>query len=265
MHAQPADAPASLPAHTTFTRAGMLRGVRDCGALTVFMIPFSLAYGVAARDGGMSIAEGMFASAFVFAAASQFAALEIWGAQVSILQLFLIVFAVNARFILMGAALYEWLRPLPWYKRAWSVFFMTDANWAVSLAAREKGEHDFGHLVGGGIAFYLVWQVGSTAGLVFGPLIPDPRAVALDVVVLAFFAALLAGTWKGPRRNLAPWIAAAGVSLAVYYTLSTSWHVVAGGLAGGLVGAFQPGADAPADGARPQPAAGARTMDADHA
>jgi predicted branched-subunit amino acid permease len=41
-------------------------------------------------------------SAFVFAGAAQFAALELWGAQVSIITLVVTVFAINARHLFDG-------------------------------------------------------------------------------------------------------------------------------------------------------------------
>ena len=56
--------------------------------------------------------------------------------------------------------------------------------------------------------------------------------------MIAFFATLLTGAWKG-NATLRPWIAAAIVSLAAYHLVGSTWHVISGALAGGLVGAFQ--------------------------
>ncbi len=229
------------------TVRGCWRGVRDNALLILFMVPFGTAFGVAARTQGLPDGEIIALSAIVFAAASQFAVLEIWGPSVPLLALVVLAIAVNARFVLMGAALYEWMRPLPWSTRAASMFFLTDANFATGMAARQAGERDFGVLLGAGLAIYLLFVGGTVLGVVFGALIPDPRALALDVVMLAFFAALLAGAWRG-RSTFLPWGVAAGVALGVEAVFGPTWQVVAGALAGGIAGAFQPGATETASG-----------------
>ncbi len=177
-------------------------------------------------------------SASVFAAASQFAVLEIWGTTIPLIPLILIALAVNARHILMGASLYPWLSDLPWSKRLASMLVLSDANFASGLSDYQAGERDVGVLIGGGLALWLAWVLGTTGGLLFGEQIGDPRAFALDVVMIAFFAALLAGSWNG-KAALLPWFAAAIVSLAAYWWAPANWHVVAGALAGGIVGGLR--------------------------
>ncbi|MFD2436397.1 AzlC family ABC transporter permease [Modicisalibacter luteus] len=93
--------------------AGTLDGMRRMAPLCLFVIAFGLAFGVAAVQRGLSELEALLMSALVFAGASQFAALELWGPEIPLVALIASTFAINARHLLMGASLYPWLRDLP--------------------------------------------------------------------------------------------------------------------------------------------------------
>lgn len=140
---------------------GMSRGALEMAPIAAFTVPFGFAFGIAANNTTLSGLEVIVMSASVFAAASQFAALEIWGATVPALPLVLIVLAVNARFILMGAALYPWFSELNWSKRIGSLLMLSQANFASSLSAYESGEREVGIFIGGGLAIWVAWLVGT--------------------------------------------------------------------------------------------------------
>ena len=56
---------------------------------------------------------------------------------------------------------------------------------------------------------------------------------------LAVFVAILVPMWRG-RADALPWVVAAGVALLVSRLLpGTSWHIVAGALAGAGAGAWR--------------------------
>jgi len=56
-----------------------------------------------------------------------------------------------------------------------------------------------------------------------------------DAVMVAYFTAVIVGWWKG-RSDLFPFITAAAVAVAGTYFLPPGWHIIAGALAGGMVG-----------------------------
>jgi 4-azaleucine resistance transporter AzlC len=223
---------------TTLTFSGMKRGAKDILPVAIFVIPFGMAFGVAALETGLSGLFSLGMSAFVFAGASQFASLPLWGVAVPILPLIIITFAVNARHILMGATLYPWMMELSWPKKLGVLALLSDANFANSVAAWEKGETDVGYLLGGGVVLWVNWLAGTWAGLMFGQLVSNPKAYGLDVVMLAYFAALMVGAWKG-KETLYPWLGAGLAAVAAYYLLPPNWHVIVGALTGGLIGALR--------------------------
>ena len=242
MNEPPADSPAtprpdpSRPG-PTFTRDGFRRGFRMATPLALSSILFGIAFGVLAREAGMSFGHAVLMSATVFAGASQMAALDLWSAAPSVLVLALATFAINVRHVVMGAALRPWFSRLRSRTAHLSLWFMTDANWAMAMAGHRQGERDAAILVGSGVALWLGWVSGSAIGHLAGAALGDPKVYGADVVVPAFFALMLTPLWPGWTKAW-PWAIAAGVAVAAHAVLPGYWHVIAGGLAGSLAGAF---------------------------
>ena len=107
------------PGQAFISTKGISRGMRDMAPLATFVIPFGIAFGVAAIEAGLTGTQTIFMSGTVFAAASQFAVLEIWGAGIPLVPLILIALAVNARHILMSASLYLWLCGITLVEATW--------------------------------------------------------------------------------------------------------------------------------------------------
>ena len=220
--------------------AGTLVGIRRMAPLSLFVIVFGLAFGVAALSRGLSGLEAVLMSALVFAGASQFAALELWGPQIPLLPLIAITFAINARHLLMGAAIQPWLAQLPSGQRYASVALMSDSNWAMAAADYRNGATNVGMLVGGGIALWLAWVLGTLLGVAFGSGIEQPERFGLDVIMGCFLLAMLVGGQRD-LGMLLPWAAAALAALAAMAWLPPHAHVIVGALAGGLAGLMLPG------------------------
>ncbi|MDR5905259.1 AzlC family ABC transporter permease [Franzmannia qiaohouensis] len=218
---------------------GTLKGLKRMAPLSLFVIAFGLAFGVAAIQRGLSGLETLLMSGTVFAGASQFAALELWGPQIPLVALIASTFAINARHLLMGAALYPWLRHLPSRQRYASLALMSDSNWAMAAADYRRGETNVGMLVGGGIALWLAWMLGTLLGVVFGSGISEPERFGLDVIMGCFLLSMLVGG-KLDLGVLVPWVAAALAALAALAWLPENSHVIVGALAGGIAGLLMP-------------------------
>ncbi|MEH6813143.1 MAG: AzlC family ABC transporter permease [Motiliproteus sp.] len=218
-------------------RHNVWAGFKQLVPLSLFVVVFGVAFGLAAAQAGLNNPSIIAMSTLVFAGASQFAALELWGAQVSLLPLAVTVFAINARHLLMGATLYPWLRHLPPAKRYGVLLVVSDANWAMSMQAFSRGEPGMGVLFGGGLAIWSFWILGTWLGLYFGSAIHDPMSLGLDMVMGCFLLAMVVGGQKS-LRILIIWIVAALSSLMAYWYLPTNSHVVVGALAGGILGAM---------------------------
>jgi predicted branched-subunit amino acid permease len=217
-------------------RSEVWGGFKQLLPISLFVVIFGVAFGLAAAQTGLDGTSTVLMSALVFAGAAQFAVLDIWGQHVPIVPLIVTVFAINARHLLMGATLYPWLRELPSAKRYGIMLVVSDANWAMSMQALNNGRPGMGLLLGGGLALWSAWILGSWLGLFFGNAIQDPVSFGLDMVMGCFLLAMVTGGQKN-LRMLVIWCVAAGASLLAYMYLPENSHVVAGALAGGLLGA----------------------------
>ncbi|MEG0130511.1 MAG: AzlC family ABC transporter permease [Acinetobacter sp.] len=227
----------------TLTSAEVWLGFKSLLPISVFVMIFGAAFGLAATQAGLSNAAIVWMSGLIFAGASQFATLELWGQQLSIFSLIMTVFFINARHILMGASLYPWLRHLPPVKRYGILLVITDANWALSLQAFHRGQSGLGLLFGGGLALWSAWLMGTWLGLHFGNAIQNPKMFGLDMVMACFLLAMVIGG-KKDLRLCCIWVVAAAVSLLAYWYLPENLHIVVGALAGGVIGVLWKGQSA---------------------
>ena len=127
-----------------------MRGARAILPIAPGALAFGLIYGFLAGERGLSALEIGLTSMLVFAGASQFLALELWGDPLPIVGLVLGVMVINLRHLLMGPALLPWLAHLPPAKAYASLFFMTDESWGVSVAEERRGGRDAAYLLGAG-------------------------------------------------------------------------------------------------------------------
>lgn len=222
-------------APTPVTWDGVRRGATGAASVALFLVPFGIAFGVAAAQKGLEPWLAALMSFLVCAGSSQFAALDLWTAPLPAALISLTVLAVNSRHLLYGAALYTWVRPVPARTLYATLFVLTDMSWAYTMQQRAKGEADFGVLAGSSVMLWAVWVTTSYAGAYFGAAIGNPRTWGLDVVMILFFATSLVGLWRG-AGDLAPWVAAAVAALLSSAMLPAGWHVIVGALAGGIVG-----------------------------
>ncbi|BES72380.1 AzlC family ABC transporter permease [Marinobacter nanhaiticus D15-8W] len=205
--------------------------------ISLFVVAFGAAFGLAAVQKGIVPLEGTLMSVLVFAGASQFAALELWGDQVALLPLIAITFAINSRHLLMGASLYPMLRQMPTAQRYGILLVLTDANWAVAAQDYQNGRRNLEVILGGGVVLWMAWLIGTLLGVYFGGLLQDPKSLGLDMVLGCFLLSMALGGRKNPRVIVA-WIVAGTAAMMAYWWLPPHTHVVVGALAGGAVGFF---------------------------
>lgn len=220
------------------TLGHLVDGFRRMAPLSLFVIVFGLAFGVAALQQGLSAVETLLMSGLVFAGAAQFATLELWGDTIPLLPLVAITLAINARHLLMGAAFYPDLRELPSGRRYASLLLLSDANWAMAMTGGSTAAR-LGILVGGGLALWSTWMIGTGLGVAFGSGINEPARFGLDAIMGCFLLAMLVGD-KRDLGVLLPWGAAALAALAAMTWLPPHAHVIVGALAGGVVGLLLP-------------------------
>ncbi|ADZ71928.1 AzlC family ABC transporter permease [Polymorphum gilvum] len=225
---------------TRITLAGTLLGAR----LTLPVLPgtvvFAAVFGTVAAQKGLSFLETLLINSVVFAGASQFVAMEVYAAPLTLAGLLAMVgvtAAVNLRMLLIGASLRPWLGTVPGLHTYPALFLLTDINWLIALRHYNEGGRDWGVYLGSGLAIWVVWSASVVPGYFLGALLADPGRYGLDLVMPAFFTALLVPLWKG-RRQTVSWGLAGVVAWGTWATFGGYWGILTGALAGALAGAF---------------------------
>ena len=235
----------SLPGAAGSPAGGSLAAARrglavDGLGIAASAFAFGVVYGLAARQAGFSIAEGMAMSVFVLAGASQFAAVGLVAQGVPWIAIVGLTALLNARHLLYSAALAPWFARRRPVEKAAAAHVLTDETFALSLPYfRRLGRFDaYGYWIAA--AFVAVpWILATAVGFVGGELLPDPHRLGLDVVFPAAMAGLATALVSGRRELVA---AAAGIAIGVAVALlgQASLGVVAGGLCGPLVAMLVP-------------------------
>jgi predicted branched-subunit amino acid permease len=190
--------------------------------------------GMLAAQKGIAWWQLLLMNLSIFAGASQFVMVEMWAPPLPIVEMTLAVMVINFRYLLIGASLSPLFEGKSLAHKAGVMHLVADENWAVTIASHRNGGSSTGFLLGGGICLCCVWSMGTLLGHQLGAIIAHPERFALDFAFVAVFTALTVGIWRG-KGDLAPWLVAAGLSMAAAHWLPGKWHIVLGGAGGAMV------------------------------
>lgn len=231
----------SLTDHPMTTRKSeIIDGFKLFLPLMVATAPFALLFGAVAAEKGLSTAEIVFMSASVFAGASQYVALDLWGYPLAYVSIILTVFAVNFRHVLYSASLGRKMEGFNGWQKALAFALMVDVQWAAAEVRAEERKGKGGlrpaFYFGLAVPLYLMWLFDVWIGSLFGSLITNPEALGFDLILPIFFLGLTMSFRK--RDNWLPVVIASAIaSIVVYLTLGSPWHISLGGAAGIVVAA----------------------------
>ncbi len=217
-------------------------GIRETLPLMGAVIPFSLVFGATAVQAGYTIFETIFASATIFAGASQFVFIEVNGLQVPGWSVILSVFAVNFRHILYSASLGRYMQKFSPPKKLLAFFFMTDFHWANGeTRIHTKGAERFTPTwyAGFTVPLYVMWVAGTAVGAVTGQMITNPEAFGFDFLLPIYFLTILIGFRRRPNFLFVVCVSGT-VSYLALVILGEPWHISLGAITGVLAAALLP-------------------------
>jgi predicted branched-subunit amino acid permease len=216
-------------------------GLRAIGPLMVGSGIFGMAFGALVRDAGLNPWAGFFGTVIVVGGASQIAIVEAVRAGAPAIVAILTAILINARFALYSAALAPLWAAFPLRWRLGLSYLMTDQSAVVAM--READEPDpvrrRWFAMGAALPFVLIWFVGTAAGLILGPVIPEYWQVGF-IVPLMFIAVLVP-----ELHRLAELVTIAGATVVVLaghdwpYGLNVFVGILAGMAAGATFEAWQ--------------------------
>ena len=214
------------------TRLADLRaGVRDTLPLLLGIVPFALVAGVAGVESGLTPLQTVGMSVFIFAGASQLAAMDLLGRDAALGVVVLTAVVINLRMMMYSASIAPHFRALSTRVRAGCAYLLTDQAYALVIARYTDEDEDVHmpfYYLGVGATLWIVWQAGTVVGVVFGAGVPD--AWRLEFAVPLVFIALLVPVLSSRPRVVAGIVAAAVAVLAAGLPFN------AGLIVGALVG-----------------------------
>ncbi|MEM9228013.1 MAG: AzlC family ABC transporter permease [Pseudomonadota bacterium] len=229
--------PSPQPDHRAppISGAGVLRGMRRLFPVSLFVVAFGIAFGVAAVEHGLSPLQAVIMSALVFTATAQFAALDFLSEPIAFLSLALVVLSLSSRHIVLGAALAKTVYRLPLMHRFAVLSLLSDANFADAQSGQKPGEADAAALLGGGLMLWLAWVSSTAIGAFGGDTVVDPEAAGFGAVMICFFAATVVGRLRtSPDLALAV-VLAATISALTQPWLPMGWNILLAACVGGYI------------------------------
>ena len=82
-----------------------MQGYRDGIPIGLGYFAVAVSLGIAARDYGFSAGQGFLASLITYASAGQYMGFALYATNATLIELIILTFIINARYLLMGAAL----------------------------------------------------------------------------------------------------------------------------------------------------------------
>jgi 4-azaleucine resistance transporter AzlC len=230
---------AQLPISTPAPRcaAQLWAGFTAIIPLWLGVAPFGVIYAVSAVAAGLSPAQTLAMSLFVFAGASQFTAAGLFAAAAPPATIILTTLIVNARHLLLAASMAPHLRRAGLWTRVGLAAQLTDESYAMGIRQFLSGRGSIPFQFGANLSLYFIWQCSTLAGVLLGRVLPDPAAYGLDLVFPLTFIGLLVPLLRARDSQVVAAVAA-GLTLAGALWLPGSWYIMLAGVGASTVGVF---------------------------
>ena len=199
------------------TRQAFWCGYLDCAPFILIVVPYSMLFGVVARDAGLDILQTMAMSVLVIAGASQFTALALLQDQAPVFVALAAALAVNLRMAMYSAALVPHIGHARLGLRAIMAYLMVDQAFAVAVRPYEDRPEMTPPIK---VAYYFgcmalicpFWYGFTLMGALVGQAIP--AAFSLDFAVPVCFIALTAPLVRSGPHVIAALVA--GITALIF-------------------------------------------------
>ncbi len=169
----------------------IMRGFIDTIPLGISVAIYGLVYGVLGGKAGLSVIEVAAMSMFVFAGASQIAAVQMIALGSSPVSVIITIFIINLRHFLMAASISSYLKEATTKMKMIAAYFMTDESYAVTYSHFQQGKPSVGYFLGSGLNIYFFWGGAGILGYLFGSALPASVNYIFDFAFVAAFIGML--------------------------------------------------------------------------
>ena len=165
-------------------------GLRDGIPIGLGYLAVSFALGITARKAGLTAFQATLASLLNNASAGEYAGFTVIASQAPYLEMAIITLVVNARYLLMSAALSQRFSPeTPFYHRLFVAHFITDEIFGASIM--QEGALNPFYNYGLAASSLSLWALGTCLGVLVGNILPARLVMALGVLLYGMFIAII--------------------------------------------------------------------------
>lgn len=171
--------------------------------ITIGIFPFGAVMGTVTAEAGLSLWQSTAMNLFVFAGASQLAAIDLLGKEAPLLVVLMTGVVINARFFLYSAAFAPWVVHEKLPTKMFSSFFLTDQSFAAMSSHEQKfrGSHEaIQFYLGACLCMFFAWHGSVILGFIFGNV--APASLNLEFAIPLSFISLLVPTLKNKKYVL---------------------------------------------------------------
>jgi len=168
-----------------YFKKGMEEGMPVC--LGYAAVSFSL--GIAMKNAGIDPVQGFFMSMLNLASAGEYAGLRVITSGGSYLQMALMTFVANARYLLMSCAFSQkYTEDIPVIHRYFNGMAITDELFALGI---RQNPFDPFYYYGTMAVSVPGWSIGTSIGIIAGNILPPLLVNALSVALYGMFLAII--------------------------------------------------------------------------
>ncbi len=167
-----------------------IKGMKNGFPIFLGYLAVSFTLGILAHGCGLSPFQATITSLTVNASAGEYAGFTLMGANGSYLEMMLVIFVANMRYMLMSASLSQRIQPATKLLGRMAIGFgITDEIFGVAIATEDQIRPVYYY----GIMTSALpgWALGTLLGVVMGDILPSSAVSALNIGLYAMFIAII--------------------------------------------------------------------------
>lgn len=171
-------------------RNAFCNGMRDGVPIGLGYLAVSFSLGIAARNAGLNALQGFFVSALCNASAGEYAGFTMIAAMATYLEIAIVTFIANARYLLMSCALSQrFSSKTPMIHRFIMAHFITDEFFGIAIS--RPGYLNPFYTYGAVCIASPCWAFGTALGVLAGNMLPTRAVSAFSVALYGMFLAII--------------------------------------------------------------------------
>ncbi len=215
-------------------------GIMDAVPIVLGYLPLGFAFGVLAKDVGITVFQATMMSVLCFSGAGQYVAIGILKAGGAAVTVIMANILVNSRYLLFSASTVPYLKNrVPPFAAALISYGLTDETYAVSMGRYRNHHPTLPYLAGLNLTAHLGWIGSTLIGSLAGNYLADIGAWGLGFALPAMYTCLLVLVIIR-RSHLLAAISAALICLATGYffpgTMDSLSNIIIATIAGATLG-----------------------------